>query len=74
MRAESWLEQWLGFIHGLVRAESWLEEWLAIYRFIHGLVRAESWLEEWLAICSLDPRPSDLCILMEGLVRDDHVA
>ena len=23
---------------------------------------------------SLDPRPSDLCILMEGLVRDDHVA
>ena len=22
---------------------------------------------------SLDPRPSDLCILMEGLVRDDHV-
>ena len=25
----------------------------------------------WYA--SLDPRPSDLCILMEGLVRDDHV-
>ena len=25
-------------------------------------------------ITSLDPRPSDLCILMEGLVRDDHVA
>ena len=25
----------------------------------------------WLA--SLDPRPSDLCILMEGLVRTDHV-
>ena len=24
--------------------------------------------------CSLDPRPSDLCILMEGLVSDDHVA
>ena len=22
---------------------------------------------------SLDPRPSDFCILMEGLVRDDHV-
>ena len=22
---------------------------------------------------SLDPRPSDLCILMEGLVRDHHV-
>ena len=23
---------------------------------------------------SLDPRPPDLCILMEGLVCDDHVA
>ena len=22
---------------------------------------------------SLDPRPSDLCILMEGLVRDDYM-
>ena len=22
---------------------------------------------------SLDPRPSDICIPMEGLVRDDHV-
>ena len=26
-----------------------------------------------LCMGSLDPRPSDLCILMEGLVRDDHV-
>ena len=26
-----------------------------------------------LCLDSLDPRPSDLCILMEGLVRDDHV-
>ena len=24
-------------------------------------------------VISLDPRPSDLCIPMEGLVRDDHM-
>ena len=27
----------------------------------------------WMLNISLDPRPSDLCILMEGLVRDDLV-
>ena len=26
-----------------------------------------------LSELSLDPRPSDLCILMEDLVRDDHI-
>ena len=29
---------------------------------------------EGRGLISLHPRPSDLCILMEGLVRDDHVA
>ena len=31
-------------------------------------------LRTWKVALSLDPRPSDLCILMEGLVRDDHMA
>ena len=29
---------------------------------------------EGRGLISLHPRPSDLCILTEGLVRDDHVA
>ena len=46
-------------------------------RFMLALCKCQfcqrsNWVNE-LGLGSLDPTPSDLCILMEGLVRDDHV-
>ena len=45
-----------------------------LYMGIKFTVVAKVQVYTWYNGPSLDPRPSDLCILMEGLVRDDHVA